>query len=317
MRKKLALACVSVMIVAMLTGCGKTTDSEQEAYRQYGINCLENGDYEEAVEAFQKALDKSVGGVGNMEIDICLYKAQAQYMAGDVDGAIESYTALVEYNDYADAYYLRGNIYFATGQTELALADYEGAINADDDNYELYISIFNSLNRYGYTDKGQEYLSKALSIKGESGIDKMQKGRIYALQGDNETAITNLKAAVDEGVNKANFYLGQVYGQMGDKEASSTYFQAYIDSGEADSYDLCEMGELQMNSGEYDTAISFFTAAMALENVPNMQKLMKDCIIAYEYAGDFASARNIMEEYVETYPNDTTAKDEYTFLMTR
>ena len=71
MRKKLALACVSVMIVAMLTGCGKTTDSEQEAYRQYGINCLENGDYEEAVEAFQKALDQSVGGVGNMEIDIC------------------------------------------------------------------------------------------------------------------------------------------------------------------------------------------------------------------------------------------------------
>ena len=82
--KKLAIICASVLLATTLTGCGEKTDTEQEAYRQYGINCLENGDYDDAVEAFQKALDQAVG-VGAVEIDTCLYKAQAQYMAGDTD----------------------------------------------------------------------------------------------------------------------------------------------------------------------------------------------------------------------------------------
>ena len=316
MKKRIAIICASVLIATTLTGCGEKTDTEQEAYRQYGINCLENGDYDDAVEAFQKALDQAVG-VGAVEIDTCLYKAQAQYMAGDTDGAIETYTALIEYNGSADAYYLRGNLYFATGQNDLAVADYESAVKSDSSNYEIYIGIYESLNRYGMTDKGQEYLNKALAIKGDEGQDKMQKGRIYALQGDYDNAVSNLSAAIEAGVNKANFYLGQVYSQMGDKDSSSTYFQAYIDSGEADSYDLCEMGELQMNSGDYDTAVSFFNAALALDSVPNLQKVMKNLIIAYEYSGDFASARSTMEDYMDSYPNDTTAKDEYTFLLTR
>ena len=57
------------------------------------------------------------------------------------------------------------------------------------------------------TDKGQEYLNKALAIKGDEGQDKMQKGRIYALQGDYDNAVSNLSAAIEAGVNKANFYL--------------------------------------------------------------------------------------------------------------
>lgn len=317
MMKKLAVLCAAVMLVSTMTACGNTTGSEQEAYRQYGINCLENGKYEDAVEAFQKALDQSVGGITDKEIDICLYKAQAQFQAGRIEEAIGTYTALIEYNGYADAYYLRGNIYFSIGQTDLAIADYASAVKEDKDNYELYISIYKSLNGYGYADQANEYLNTALAIKGDSGIDKMQKGRIYALMGNNETALENLVAASDEGVNKANFYLGQVYAQMGEGTLSTTYFQAFIESGEADSYDLEEMGELQMNSGDYATAISFFKAAMEQENVPNMQKLMKNMVIAYEYSGDFASARDLMEEYIEAYPNDTAAQEEYTFLQTR
>lgn len=51
--------------------------------------------------------------VGDEEIDICFYNAKAQYLSGDIDGAIESYTAIIDYNGNADAYYLRGCQYFA------------------------------------------------------------------------------------------------------------------------------------------------------------------------------------------------------------
>ena len=72
----------------MLSGCGqKTNTTDQEAYRQYGINCIESGDYPSAVDAFQKALDQSHGKVTAAEIDICYYKAEAQFLSGDNEGA--------------------------------------------------------------------------------------------------------------------------------------------------------------------------------------------------------------------------------------
>ena len=56
--KKLAIICASVLLATTLTGCGEKTDTEQEAYRQYGINCLENGDYDDAVEAIAIYFDE-------------------------------------------------------------------------------------------------------------------------------------------------------------------------------------------------------------------------------------------------------------------
>lgn len=37
------LVCAGVLSAAFLGGCGKKDTSEQEAYRQYGINCMESG----------------------------------------------------------------------------------------------------------------------------------------------------------------------------------------------------------------------------------------------------------------------------------
>ena len=85
------LACAAA---CMLSGCGqKTNTTDQEAYRQYGINCIESGDYPSAVDAFQKALDQSHGKVTAAEIDICYYKAEAQFLSGARLHAVPARTA--------------------------------------------------------------------------------------------------------------------------------------------------------------------------------------------------------------------------------
>lgn len=109
--KFMALTLTVLLTAGMLTGCGSgDKEKDKDAYRQYGINCIENGSYDDAVDAFQKALDQSVGSVGAEELDICYYKAKAQYLSGDVDGAIDTYTAIIDYNKDSDAYYLRAVI---------------------------------------------------------------------------------------------------------------------------------------------------------------------------------------------------------------
>ena len=95
------------------------------------------------------------------------------------------------------------------------------------------------------------------------------------------------------------------------------YFKKYLDSGEADSYELMNMGQAQMDNGNYDTAITYFQNALELESVPNKQQITKAMIIAYEYSGDFATAKSKMEEYMKDYPDDEDAAREYQFLETR
>lgn len=47
--------------------------------------------------------------------------------------------------------------------------------------------------------------------------------------------------------------------------------------------------------------------------MPNKQQITKAMIIAYEYSGDFATAKSKMEEYMKDYPDDEDAAREYQF----
>lgn len=308
---------VTVISIGTLTGCGKEKSSDQISYRQYGINCIEAGKYEEAVDAFQKSLDESVGGIGELELDTCMYKAKAQYLMGDVAAAEETYTAVIDYNNSADAHYLRGCMYFAVGEADKAIADFSEAVNEDDKNIELYHSVAETLMSYEYTEQANDYLQRAMNIKCKKANDYMQMGRIYTLAQDYEKAVSSLNQAIDDGENKANFYLGQAYAAKGEDTLAQTYYQEYISSGEADAYELCEIGKNQMSIKDYETAVTYFKAALELEAVPNEQNIMRNMVIAYEQLGDFSAAKEAMAEYVDRYPDDYEAEDEYTFLQTR
>ena len=83
------------------------------------------------------------------------------------------------------------------------------------------------------------------------------------------------------------------------------------------SYDLYELGMQEMQDGNYKNALTYFNSGLELEKVPNKQNLMKSAIAAYEYSGDFDSAKKMMKEYLKAYPDDEEAKHENTFLETR
>ena len=44
---------------------------------------------------------------------------------------------------------------------------------------------------------------------------------------------------------------------------------------------------------------------------------MKSAIAAYEYSGDFDSAKTMLKDYLEECPSDEDAQKESTFLETR
>ncbi len=314
LRRGLLVTAVSLLLVS----CGETESTDQEAYRSYGISCLDKGEYDEAVKAFQRALAAS-HHVGELEIDINMYLARAQYLAGDTEGAVETYTAIINYNDDSAAYLQRGNLYLATGDQEKALADYDSALSEDRGNYELYISIYETLTASDMEEQGKSYLEKASEISGEKGKDHFYKGRIQLILGNQEEAVSLLETAVDQGYVEANFYLATVYRNQGDETTAQSYLDAYLSSEEVDAVALYNAGIVEMTAEDYASAIVFFDAVRKqgeAEGV-NMQATLKNLVVAYEKLGDFKNAKAILEDYVKTYPEDDEANRELTFLETR
>lgn len=318
-KKKLTyITALTMLSLTLITGCTNERRENQTAYRQIGINAMESGDYAGAVDAFNSALGQCIGKITENELDICYYKAAAQYASGDSEGAVATYTAIIDYDKKAaDAYYLRGCVYLKQGNTESAVSDFDAAVQYNSDDYEPYVNIYENLLAYDMTEKGEEYLNKAFDIKGNSAEDYAWRGRIYYYLGQYDNAMTELNSALDRESVIANLYIAQVYEAQGDSENAEVYYQNYVNSGAADSEAMNSLGEIEMAKGNYSGALTYLQQGIAMENVTNRRELMQNLIICYEYTFDFNSAWNVVQEYVQAYPDDASAQREYIFLKNR
>ncbi len=319
MKKAAAVMLVTIGVAASLYGCGSKQKLENEkAYRQTGISQLEEGDYEGAVESFNQALNERTGKVTNLEEDINFYKAFAQMEAGRTKDAIETYTALVEYDEKnAGAWYLRGCAYISVGNAKQAAEDFRQAAKYNSDSSQMYAGIYEQLVSVGMLDEAADYLDKGLKIKGDGATDYLSRGRLYLASGAYEKAVDELKQALDKKEPSANLYLGDAARALGNKDEASSYYQVYAQEHPEDSKVLYALGEMEFEDGAYEQALSYFEQGMAAGSGASKQQLWSGKIAVLENMGDFSGAKKEMESYLESYPEDETAQREYVFLKTR
>lgn len=316
--KKLVMTTAALLTAVCLTGCANERKENELAYRQIGLNCMESGDYAGAVEAFDRALSYCLGTIGETELDICYYKAAAQYASGDMEGALATYDALIAYDKKeADAYYTRGCLRLQRGEGELAFEDFSAAITYNTEDYELYINIYKNLAAYNLYEQGEEYLKKAFDIKGDAAENLTYRGELYLLLGEYQNAMTELTAALEKGSVEANLVLARVFEAQGDVTTAENYYRAYVDAGAADSETMNALAEIAMAKLDYATALDYVRQGLAMEQVANKRELMQNQIICMEYTADFTGAWQVVQEYVMLYPNDTDVQREYIFLKNR
>ena len=300
----------AVLFAALFTGCTNERLEDELDFRKIGINSMQSGDYEGAVAAFNSALSQCVGKITDTELDICYYKAAAQYAGGDIEGALATYQAMIDYDEEnGNAYYLHGCLSLKQQDTDTAKKDFANAVKYNPDDYELYVGIYENLAGNNMTEEGEEYLNKAFDIKGNSAENLTWRGRVYYLLGQYDNAVKELEGAVKN--------LAQVYEAEEDSANAEKYYQAYVDSGTADSVAMNALAEIQMEKGNYEAALEDIRQGLAMDNVTNQQELLSNQIIAYEYSGDFSSAWDVVQQYVSLYPDDEAAQREYIFLKNR
>lgn len=308
-----------IMSVFAMTGCGSKERLEaQEAYKTLGMNALNQGEYKESIENFDKALSQSLGKVTGKEIEINYYKAIALFLSEDYDSAIDIYTNVIEFmkND-PDPYFLRGSVYLRKNKLNEALEDYRTAVKLSELDYEMYIAVYNNLSALGYDSQAKEFIDEALSINKKNAAAFLARGRIYLLLGQYDEASEQLQTAREKGAKEAAIYLAEVYQATGAKDAARELLSSYLTEAEASAEALSVMSTLSIDNGDYTEALTYVNRALAMEKVTNQQALLRNKIICEEYLGDYKAAYKSMKEYRALYPSDPDASREYEFIKTR
>ncbi len=285
------------------------------AYRGLGIVKLSQGDYEGAIADFDQALVNCGMEADAVAYDISYYKASAYVSLGELNEALEVYSHLVDYKPSADTYMGRGAVYARMGNLEMARADFDRVLQEEPDNYSRYVEAYQLLEAAGQTEAGQEYLRRALEIERDKNADNLERGKLYYYLQEYDNAKTELERA-DESDAEVLLYKGLVYDALGDFAYAKTMYEAYLEQESADGSIYNLIASSEMASGNYEDALA--TVQRGLANASSgRQELYRNEIIAYEYLGDFASAKAKMEEYLEMYPQDEEAAREAVFLRTR
>lgn len=95
-RGKISLfLAAAVLSLGILSGCGAESKEAKEA-RMTGIEQLNAGNYQDAIDSFGKALDESDGIVNSFELDVLKYRGEAEYKLADYKAAAQTYGILAE-----------------------------------------------------------------------------------------------------------------------------------------------------------------------------------------------------------------------------
>lgn len=135
MRNKTGYAAVVLSLSLMLSlaaGCGGRDN--RYSYREAGITALNEGNYEEAIESFDKAIHSSKGLVGKVDMDILKYRAEAEYLSGNYAEAVNTYDKLIKADGQKPEYLNMRSVSKAeTGDVNGAVEDYRKSAELDKD----------------------------------------------------------------------------------------------------------------------------------------------------------------------------------------
>jgi tetratricopeptide (TPR) repeat protein len=295
-------------------------EDEELIHRGKGIAYLHSGEYQQAADELTLSLACDEGIVDDMDFDTNYYLAEAFLELKEYNKAKEVYDAILGLRSKdSNAYYLRGIAELASGNHDAGYADFSKAISLNSRDYSMIIMIYKALDEYGYSDEALKILQTAMD-NGSDFMTNFEKGQISYYLGNNAEAQSYLEAARNERDQEKEpvvIMLGQTGEKQNDYNYAISVYRTYLSENPDSAHVYNQLGVCQIKQGDYDSAVSSFESGLALDDKDYNQALALNRITAYEYMGDFDTAKSLMQTYLQTYPDDDAAERENVFLSTR
>jgi len=207
MFKKILLILISVFLSSgcATTPANSTSHDEASKFTKEGNQYLLQGEFEQAIAAYQKAIELNPN-----DTEAYLNRGQAYAIgSGQYDLAIADYNKVIKINPRdAQAYFKRGKVYKQKGEFDRAISDYSKAIELNPNYAEAYT------NRgviYG-RDKGQFDLAisdfnKAIEVNPQLLEAYLNKASACENSGQTEEAINAYKGFLQHATPQLNDYI--------------------------------------------------------------------------------------------------------------
>lgn len=293
--KKAVNVLLLLLTASALGGCQEKGPDKLEL-RMAGIEKLDAGDYAGAVADFESAIQASKGRVGDFEVDVLKYRAEAEYMLKDYPAAAHTYDVLMQVDQKDPEYLYADAVMKALGQ------DPDGALEAYLEGVQLEA-------------EGSKHAKDAEAESG--GFDRMSALTAVAeaclRDGRQEEVSALYDAAVADGAAGPSVFnsMGLTYLEAGQYEEALTCFDRAIQSADraAGSGDGAEE-----KSEEGSSAAAQAGTSVELQAVRNARF---NQAVVYEHQGQYQKALQAFETYVAEFGPDEAAQKEITFLQTR
>lgn len=314
MKKRISILLI-LCFGLMIAGCGRREDFK-EAYRRQGIQALDEGKYDTAIDSFLAALGEGHGVLKDVDMDINYYLGYAYYLNGNDVSAADVFDAVLEYEDKnVEAHYFRALSRLRLGDLTGAEEDFLKYTSADSENYDRYIDVYFCLVDAGYNRDADSYLNATLeNAKNMSDYDK---GRICYYLKDYSNARVYLEKGKDTTNPETILMLGKTYEAISDYSYAASLYNTYLSDRGNNAAVYNQLGVCRQKMEDYPAALQAFSSGLNLEDPEWEQELLFNEAVTYEYMLDFETARAKMEIYLAKYPKDEAAQREYLFLSTR
>ena len=261
---------------------------------------------------------------------------------GDYDRAIEAFNRAIEIKqDYAEAYTNRGVAYHSKDDYNRAIKDHNKAIELNPGYAEAHFNHGNAYSDKGDYDHAIEAFNKAIAIKGDFAAAYTNRGLVYHGKGDYDRAIRDHNKALDLNPSYAEAYFNRgdvcqsksdydlaianytkaielkpdfagaynhrddAYHAKGDFASVIAEYTRLIELNPNDALPYNYRGTAYGRKGDYDCAIAEYTKAIAIKG--DFAEAYNNRGVAYGQLGDYDLAIADFNKAIELKPASVMA----------
>lgn len=309
MKKKTSkLSLLVFLSVFLLVSCIGT---KNESY-ELGIKHYNNGEYTEAVSAFENGISQEKN-----HVDSYIYLAMTYIELGEYEKALEEFRFAIELDpENRKAHRGMGIAYLATEDYEQSLASFANALSYADgkvSNLEFDILDYRAIAevKSGLYPKAIDTYTILIDIDYNASEHYYLRGNVYLLQADYESARADFEKAIELSPYDYNLYLDLYHALEKDyPEEAQKYLERALLVNSPKKEDYLNLGKIYFYLEDYENSINNFTKAK--ENKISEALLYLGKI--YHKVGNNTQALLTFLEYLETNPNDSSVYNEIGLL---
>jgi len=221
-------------------------------------------------ESHQKEIKNVIQNIAN-NAEESANKALAYSLFTQANGeygnrAIDLYTQAIEIFPTKDAYINRGNAYSKKRRFDLAIIDYNSALEMDSDYADAYYNRGNTYCRMHEYNKAILDFNRSIALNDDDAEAYMSRGVVYLRKGLYEKAIDDFKMTLelDPDYIEACCNLGDAFFAKGDYDNALVYYTNFIEKRPQDAYAYNNRGYVYLNTSVLDLAQADFDKAIKL-----------------------------------------------------